>query len=53
MTSKNDKPKRGKCACCGRADSALREDPYASEIKQDHTLQFLCDECEYQSASDI
>ncbi len=47
------------CSSCGRAfdegsnEIAFREDPFASEIRNDHTERWICDQCVHESEQDI
>jgi hypothetical protein len=41
------------CAHCGRPADFFGPDPYQSEINNDQTKMWLCDECAGQSALDV
>ena len=43
------------CPGCNKGSVELEfaEDPYMSEIEDDHTPVWLCDDCRWKSAQDI
>ena len=44
-----------KCSNCGKKDDTVikTEDPYQSEINDDHTTMYLCQECVHESSMEI
>ena len=41
------------CEYCMKRPGLVMEDPYLSEIEDDHTLYVLCDPCADESADNI
>lgn len=55
MKNREKFPKADPCEYCGKEkdDVSFREDPYNSDVNEDHTKHWICDSCHQERADDI